>query len=68
MKRAELRAIIGPCARRPTQAMLEELEFELEALRLEGIYGTTERQILDTVRARRLVVLWKLRHQLEPKV
>jgi hypothetical protein len=62
--RAALLAIVGVCDRRPTEAMLEELERALEALRREGIYGGTDREVLDTVRARRLVELWKLRHGL----
>jgi hypothetical protein len=45
--------------------MLEELERAVEALRREGIYGGTDREVLDTVRARRLVESWKLRHGLQ---
>ena len=63
MDRTALMALAGPCDHSPSEAMLEELEFELEALRKERIYGTTDQHGSDTVRARRLVVLSKLRHR-----
>lgn len=60
-------AFIGHCDHPPSKAMLEELEAELDGLRRERIYGISDAQVLDTVRARRVVVMWKLRHRLEPR-
>lgn len=68
MTRAALMEIIGPTDHSPSEAMLEELEAEIDVLRKEGFYGATEAQLLDTVRVRRVIADWKLRHQLELRV
>lgn len=66
MNRQLIRVVIGPCARSPTAAMWQELEGELEELRRQRIYGVTLKDLLDTVRVRRAIRDWKMRHLLEP--
>lgn len=46
--------------------MWQELEGELEELRRQRIYGVTLKDLLDTVRVRRAIRDWKMRHLLEP--
>lgn len=65
--RSDLMAVIGPRDHSPSEAVLEELEAELEVLRRERIHGIDDRDLFDSAAARRLVVRWKLRHKLEPK-
>lgn len=63
----ELLAVIGATEPPPSEAMLGELEAELDALRREGFYGTATKDVVDTVRFRRLIAEWKARHFLEAR-
>lgn len=46
--RRDVLDLVGRCARRPTEAMLRELELALDALCREGIYGRTDREVCST--------------------
>lgn len=46
--------------------MVEELGRSWRSYAVSGFHGIDDRDLFDSAAARRLVVLWKLRHKLEP--
>jgi hypothetical protein len=65
MSRAAFMLVVGRTDHFPTEAQWEELEDEIDALRMGNQLGATDLELLRTEAGQRAILVWRERHRLQ---